>query len=517
MKAGKMRRLRLAIFFLILTILSLTPAYGREVSLRILYVNDFHGVAEPQQVAGSQELLGGVAYLAHEVARLRQEKPTLLLAAGDMFQGNAWANLFLGESSLALMNLMGFDAMAVGNHDFDYGQEMLKKRINKANFPVLGANVEGLKGLKPYVIKEVQGLKVGVIGVVTPDTPVASHPKNVMGLKFLPPGAVLDKYLPELKKQADLVIVLSHIGYEVDRQLAAQVPGLGVIVGGHSHTKVLEPAVVNGAIIVQAWEYAKALGVLDLTLAAGKIKDFQGRLVMIKPEPGREDQAAARLVGKYAAQVNLALDKKVGEATVDLDVRGVRERETNVGNLIADIMRQTAGAQAAILNGGSLRADIAKGPITMKNIYAALPFDNYLVAIKLTGKQIRESLEHGVSGEPGRAGRFPQVSGLTFTYNPRAPVGARVREAAIAGEPLDPGKEYTVATNDFLAAGGDGYQAFGEALRSSPDFSSVGGILTGEKLVYNDASRWLRDVVIDYLRKEKKVAPRIEGRIKETE
>ena len=291
-----MKRLHAVILSLVLVFLCLAPAYGREVNLRILYVNDFHGFAEAHKSVSSQDALGGIAYLAGAVDRLRKEKPTLLVAAGDMIQGNAWANLFQGESSLALMNLMRFDAMVVGNHEFDYGQGVLQKIIAKARFPVLGANVEGVKGLKPYVLKTIQGLKVAIIGVVTPDTPVASHPKNVVGLKFLPPRLVLEKYLPELKKQADLIIVLSHNGVDAERALAASVPGIGVIVGGHSHTKIMDPMVVKDTIIVQAWEYAKALGVLDLTMEDGKVKNFSGHLEMIKPAQGREDKAVALLV-----------------------------------------------------------------------------------------------------------------------------------------------------------------------------------------------------------------------------
>jgi len=513
---GNMKKLPTIILAIILTILFLTPAQGREISLRILYVNDFHGFAEPYRPPGSQEKLGGVAYLAGEVKRLRQEKPTLLLAAGDMIQGHSWANLFQGKSSIALMNLMRFDAMVVGNHEFDFGQDVLKKRIAEARFPVLGANVEGFKnGLKPYVIKDIQGLKVAIIGVVTPDTPQATHPRNVAGLKFLPPATALEKYLPELKKHADLVIVLSHIGYQADRELAAKVPGIGVIVGGHSHTKLLEPAVVGDTIIVQAWEHAKALGVLDLQVEDGKIKNFSGHLEMIKPSQGREDKAVRSLVKKYAARVNAVLGEKIGEAALDLDGEHVRVRETNLGDLLADIFRQAAGASAVIINGGGIRAGIPKGTITVKDIYSVLPFDNYLVAIKLTGKQIREALEHGVSGLEEGAGRFPQVSGLSFTYSRRAPAGSRVKEISIGGQPLDPRKEYVVATNDFMAAGGDGYQVFGEALKSSRDYDCIGGMLKGEKLVYNDAGRWLRDVVIDYLRQQKTVAPQVDGRIKQ--
>jgi 2',3'-cyclic-nucleotide 2'-phosphodiesterase (5'-nucleotidase family) len=215
--------------------------------------------------------------------------------------------------------------------------------------------------------------------------------------------------------------------------------------------------------------------------------------------------------------MDAVLNEKIGEAEVELDGENVRKRETNLGDLVTDIMRRTAKADAALINGGGIRTSIAKGEIRIRDIYSVLPFDNYIVAIRLTGDQIREALEHGVSATGEEAGRFPQVSGLRFRYAPSAPAGARVREVLIGGKPIDPRKEYTVATIDFLAAGGDGYKAFGEALRSSKAFSLIGGVLTGEKLVYNDPGKWLREVVIGVVKAAKKVSPRTEGRIKEVD
>ncbi len=161
---------------------------GPAGHLRILYLNDFHGYAEPHRPVGSSEDVGGIAHLAAEVNRLRVGQPTLLLAAGDMIQGNQWANFFQGASVLGVMNAMKFDALLVGNHEFDFGQEVLKRLIGEAAFPVLGANVEGLSEIRPYALKEIEGRKVLIIGVVTEDTPVMTHPRNVAGLAFLPPG-----------------------------------------------------------------------------------------------------------------------------------------------------------------------------------------------------------------------------------------------------------------------------------------------------------------------------------------
>jgi 2',3'-cyclic-nucleotide 2'-phosphodiesterase (5'-nucleotidase family) len=413
------------------------------------------------------------------------------------------------------MNTMHFDAMVVGNHEFDFGQEVLKKRISEADFPVLGANVEGLGILKPYVIKDINGIRIAIIGVTTEDTPASTHPRNVTGLKFLSPMDAVNKYTVELKNTADIILVLSHIGYQVDRTLAEQVKGIDVIVGGHSHTRVDKPSVVGKTILVQAWEHGKVLGVLDLTLDNGKIIKAEGHLEEIRPDIGKEDWDVLAVVQKYKQKVDAVLGERVGETEVDLDGQNVRRAETNLGDLITDIIRQASGADVAILNGGGIRTSIKKGEIKVKDVYSVLPFDNYIVAIRLTGREIQEALEHGVSAIEREEGRFPQVSGVVFTYSPSADIGSRVKEVIVSGKPLDPDKEYSVATNDFLAAGGDGYRAFGDAIKTSKDFAVIGGMMKGDKLVYSDSGRWLKDVVIQYIKEKKSIAPKTEGRIKE--
>jgi 2',3'-cyclic-nucleotide 2'-phosphodiesterase (5'-nucleotidase family) len=458
---------------------------------------------------------GGAAYLAAKAEALRNERPTLLVSAGDMIQGNNWANLFQGESVIEFMNAMKFDAMALGNHEFDFGQQVLRKRIAEARFPVLGANVEGLGMLKPFVIREVGGVKVALIGVVTEDTPVTTHPGNVAGLKFEPPAQTVRKYVAELRPHADIIVVLSHIGYSADRLLAEQVEGIDVIIGGHSHTRLEQPVTVGRTVIVQAWEHGKALGLLDLTVKEGKIAAASGHLEEIMPVPGTADRQILAIVEKYRQKVDAVLDEKVGETLVDLDGESVRRKETNLGDLITDVMRQVSGAEVAIINGGDIRTSIRKGEILLKNIYAVLPFNDYVVAIRLTGRQIREALEHGVGAIEEGSGRFPQVSGLSFTYSRSATNGSRVKDILIGGAPLIPEKEYTVATNDFLAAGGDGYRVFGDAIRSSADFSDIGGTLKGEKLFYSDPGKWLKDVVAGHIREKRTIAPAAGGRISE--
>jgi len=509
---------RLTILILGIIIFTLTGSLGEagQAVVRVLYVNDFHGFAEPYSPLGSDEKLGGIAYLAAEAGRLRKEVPSLLLSAGDMIQGSNWTNLFRGKPVIDVMNAMSFDAMVVGNHEFDFGKAVLSERVSEAVFPVLGANVHGFEGvLRPYVIKNVGETRVAVIGVVTNETPATTNPGNVVGLKFDDPAEAIGKYVRELRGSVGVVIVLSHEGYAKDRALAEKVRGIDVIVGGHSHTKLREPSRVGDTLIVQAWEHAKALGVLDITLEDGKIISSAGRLDEIRPVPGAGDKTVEAIVAGYEEKIDVLLNEKVGAADSDLDGEKVRYRETNLGDLVTDIIRETSGADAAIINGGTIRTSIKRGEIRVRDIYSVLPFDNYIVAIKLTGKQVLDALEHGVSAVEQGEGRFPQVSGITFRYSLSEMPGHRVKNIIMRGKQIDPGGEYTIATNDFLAAGGDGYRAFGEAVKSSKDFSVTGGAMKGEKLVYSDSGRWLRDVVIHYIREKKRVGPEVEGRIVE--
>jgi len=484
--------------------------------IRILHMNDFHGFATAHKSYGSDEAQGGLAYLAARAEKLRAEKPTLFLAAGDMIQGNNWANLFQGKSSIEAMNAMNFDAMTAGNHEFDFGLSTLKERIGEANFPVLGANVIGLNVLKPYIVKNIDGLSVAVIGIVSDDTAITTHPRNVQGLEFLSPEETVEKYVRELREKNNVIVVLSHAGFSADSELAKKVNGIDVIIGGHSHTKIDKPVFVGKTLIAQAFEHSKALGVIDLTVKKDGITQSTSRLEPIKPV-GEENKSIKSIIAKYQERVETLMNDTVGATLVDLDGTNVRLRETNLGNLIADIMRNTSGADVAIINGGAIRTSIRKGPIKISDVYANVPFDNYIVAVKLTGQQIREILEHGVSAVEEKAGRFPQVSGLRFTYNRSAPKGSRVKEVFVGNKELMTDREYTVATNDFLAAGGDGYKAFGDAVKSSKDYAVIGGTMKGDKLVYSDPGRWLRDVVIDFIKTQQEISPEVEGRIREAE
>jgi 5'-nucleotidase / UDP-sugar diphosphatase len=519
-----LKRFFIVFAWLLLFINCSSTLYGNENEIRILYVNDFHGFAQSYKPYGSDEYAGGIACLAWLANELRKEKPALFLAAGDMIQGNNWANLFQGKSVIEVMNEMRFDAMVVGNHEFDFGQKALRERIAEAKFPVLGANVETdgqgpgkaeLLPFPPYIVKELNGIKIAIIGITTEEMPTMTHPKNLAGLKFLSQAETAEKYVKELRDKVDLIIVLSHIGYYQDIVLAEKVKDIDIIVGGHSHTKVERPALVGKTVVVQAWEHGKVLGVLDVKAADGKITVINDRLFEIKQEKLKKDNAVASIVERYNKKVDVLMDEVIGKTEVDLNGKNTRRAETNFGNLIADIIRQKSGAQVAIINGGSIRTSINRGAIKVDDIYTALPFDNYIIAFTLTGRQIREALENAISLLKEGGGRFPQVSGLTFSYLYSENNPPKIKDIFIAGIPLEPDKNYTVGTNDFLAAGGDGYKQFREAINISGDYSVSGGAMTGKAIVYNDPGRWLRDIVIDYIKSRKNISPATEGRIVE--
>jgi len=491
---------------------------GEKRQIRILHVNDFHGFAAPYRPYGSDELWGGAAFLDAEIRSLRSDPavPTLLLAAGDMIQGDNWANLFQGRSVIELMNAMAFDGMVMGNHELDFGQAALKERIREATFPVLAANVRGIPGLKPFVIKEIGGVKVAVIGLVTERTPLCTHPANAVGLTFLSPRASLEADLPELRKAADVVIVLTHLGHDADRVLAQQVAGgVDAVIGGHSHTRVANPPGIGNAPVLQAWEHGKALGVLDLTLKDGRVTAYSARLVDVKPGGRPAEGPVASLVGRYSQRMEALLSEVVGRTRISLNAAEARYRETNFGSFVADVVRRTAGADVALINGGTLRRSIRKGPIVLKDLHSALPFNNYVVAFRLRGDKLREALEHGVAAVEARDGAFPQISGMTVAYDSLKPPGRRIQRITVGGRELESGREYTVATHDFLAAGGDGYKVFGEVVSAEDLAHPAEGGRQGSKLVYNDASRWLRDIVADTIRTLHEIRPLTENRIVE--
>jgi 5'-nucleotidase len=294
---------------------------------------------------------------------------------------------------------------------------------------------------------------------------------------------------------ADLIVVLSHLGLDGDRALARAVDGIDLIVGGHSHTFLERPETVDGALIVQAGAKGQVLGRLDLTVeqATGQIEDYADTLLPVNDDVAPDPEVQA-LVDAALAEAAETMDQPIGETARPLDPRS--SGEFALGNLICDALRAAEidgrSADVAFHNNGGIRARLAKGPITFGQLYEVLPFDNQLMALDLSGGQLRQILEQSVAGAPGKL----QVSGLAFAFDMDQPAGQRVVEVAVGGEPLDPARIYRVTTIDYLAAGGDGYETFTQ----------------GENVAYGDTEVW---VVAEYIREHSPVDPKVEGRIRQ--
>jgi 2',3'-cyclic-nucleotide 2'-phosphodiesterase (5'-nucleotidase family) len=480
----------------------------------ILYTNDFHSAFDPipaYWLPGSPKL-GGAAQLGTLINQIRnRDKTVFLFDTGDMFTGML-SNLTRGEALMEMMMTMRYDAMAIGNHEFDYGSDNFEKQMNRAPFPVLGANIF-YKGTnhrysRPYAILERDGIRLGVIGIIGQDARSVALPSGVTGLDFLDPIPVVREAVKELKPQVDLIVVLAHQGktgpqqtdaearpevqrdFDEDIKLCGEVDGIDVFVGGHAHRGIETPFVhpKTGTLIVQTYGYGTRLGYLKLRLSGKKVVRREGELLKVWSDKLTPDPAVAAKVELYKQKVAPIIGKVVGKSAVRL-IRDYNV-ESLLGSFVADVMREEGGAEVAFENAGGLRADLPEGEVTNGNILDALPFLNTLVVCEMTGAQIREVLEQGLSLERG----LIQASGLRATYDLSAPIGRRLVELKIGGAMVDDTRTYRVATNSFLAEGGDLYQTFLQSKQKN----------TGTAL---------SDLVIEYFRKRGSITRPTPGRL----
>lgn len=468
------------------------------------HTNDVHGNIEED---GYNKKFG-YAKMATLINQWREENENfLLLDAGDTFQGTIFVNQFQGESILPILNKLDYDVMAAGNHEFDFGYKQLLKLKEQLDYPMISANVfkpDGTELLIPVHYQEVAGKKYAFVGFVAEDTPVLTHPDNVEGLTFKSPVTVAKTLIPKVQEEVDHVVVVSHVGLTVDREIAAAVDGIDLIVGGHSHTPVDKPEYVNGTYIVQDWEYGKSLGRADLYYYNDELVGFTGGLKEYDASV-KADPEIAKMVEEITAQVDEKMKEVISSTDQKLvgDRQFIRSQETNLGNLITDAMYQKtqgiAGHEADVVltNSGGIRADINEGEITKLDLYNVLPFGNTLTTFDVTGAELKAALENGVSKISEGAGRFPQISGMSFKYDVTKPAGERVTEVLVGGEALDEGATYKLATNSFVAAGGDGYAMFKDKDAFNTGYT-----------VY--------DVVEEYLKAQEAINPQVEDRIVDT-
>ena len=510
-----------------------------ETVLHILHTNDFHSRIESvnkydstcnAETEAKGECFGGTARFVTKLAELRKGfeaagEPVLLVDGGDQFQGSLFYTTYKGKAAAEFMNRLGYDAMAVGNHEFDDGPETLAAFMDAVKFPVLSANIDAsqsevLKGkLKGSAIIEVGGEKIGIVGGTTLDTPEISAPGDK--LIFTDDIESITADVEELTRQGvTKIIALTHEGYQRDKELAAAIPGLDAVVGGHTNTYLNSddpkaagpyPTMVTGrdgreVPVVQAYAYGKYLGHLKLIFDdKGKLTKAEGAPILmdasIKP-----DEATQKRIAELGAPIEELKNKRVAETAAPISAESeiCRARECEMGDLVADAMLSRVkdqGVSIAIQNGGGLRASIDAGPISMGEVLNVLPFQNTLATFQVTGADIVVALENGASQIEKGAGRFAQVAGLKYTVDPAAPAGARVSEVLVAKGrdwvPIDLAAVYGVVSNNYMRSGGDGYKIFETKGQNAYDFGPD-----------------LAEVLADYLaRQGPGFTPKIDGRI----
>ncbi|WP_352406307.1 bifunctional metallophosphatase/5'-nucleotidase [Acetoanaerobium noterae] len=436
--------------------------------LVILHFNDTHARVKSVEKDGVVTGVGFDRIAQYKQDLLKENPNVLMLDAGDTLHGQPIATLSQGESIVKILNLMGIDAFTPGNHDFNYGFARLQELEKMMNFPIVSANVmdkSGKEVFKPYVIKEMDGFKVGIFGLSTPETSYKTNPKNVETIDFTDTIAAAKKAVEALEKEnVDVIIALTHLGLDqgddTSDKVAEAVDGIDIVIDGHSHTTLEEGRMVKNTLIASTGEYDKAFGIVTLKIANGEVTEKSAKLMAaadtkdIVPHPD-----VVALLADIDKGLNEILSEKIGTSTVMLDGarENVRTKETNFGQLVADAMLDATGAEVALTNGGGIRASIEAGDITKNHIVTSFPFGNYLVTKEVKGKDIKAALEHGLSKYPEQNGGFPHVAGITFTFNTANPAGSRVSDLMIGGSPIDMEKAYLFVTNDFMAAGGDDY------------------------------------------------------------
>lgn len=497
---------------LTLFLLALPAWSGEWQRLVILHTNDIHGHLPGEEAwwinPNFPPPIGnasGAAAIIKEERKRAEEKGWgfLLLEGGDIFQGTPVGEFSQGRAVIEFMNRLGYDAMAIGNHDLDRGPVFFQDLARQADFPILGANlVDSASGrlpdfLKPYVILERVGLRIGILGLTLQTMRGVQTPENMRGLDILPEIPTARQWLDSLRaRNVDIVIGLHHTGFYRDRIIADSVAGYDVIVGAHSHTGLRQAyeSPINHTIVVQTYGHLSTVGKLELFLdpQTKQIVGYQSELRELYTEEVSPDTAEQRLIKKWTDLAEAGFDSVVGLAAVDLRRAG-GPKESSLGNLMADAIRETVGSDVAFQNSGGIRDDIYKGEVTYRQIYKVDAFSNTIVTMEMTGRQLWTALEVSVMGGHG----IFQVSGLRMTFDPKRPPLSRVLSVEVGGRPLDPEKKYRVATNSFLAAGGGNYRIFKEAEN------------------WTDTGILVRQAMVDFFAKHSPVDIRVESRIRE--
>jgi 5'-nucleotidase / UDP-sugar diphosphatase len=483
------------------------------VELTILHTNDIHGHILPWQGwqdEMSGKMIGGFDRLASAVRKVRAERPNvLLLDAGDTIADSMPAAETKGAVLTQLMNAVGYDAMTIGNHEPDFGPEALRQRVAESRFPVLAANLlqanSNTHFTKPYAIKTVGGLRVGMLGLAYPKTPLTTARKNVEGLEFREGVETAAKYVPLLRKEGvDVVIVLSQLGLSAEKHSAENVPGIDRIAGGHSHNRIREAMRVGSTLIVQAGAHLSDLGRLDLTVDSGKIVAHRRELILLDNDLIDSDEEVAAMLrsaqrrgeGRFAH----ASTPIIRAQTIAGGQPEPRHAQSPADSLFADLIRDKTGVDAVFLPGVGYGVAIQPGIIRDYDLRNLIPHESRVVTMTLTGGRIREILEQAVENvvtqDPAKkVGGMIQVSGIEFTWTEAGQKGTRVKDIRVASLPLDPAHRYQVATNSMLASGGHNYDSFlagTDKKEAGPQFELIREAMANRKEVAAPADHRIR-------------------------
>lgn len=518
------------------------PAMADNFTLNILHINDLHSRIQPinrfDSTCGAEddaagECFGGMARVATAINDLRsgieaEGGNVIVLDAGDQYQGSLMFTTYRGAAAAEMMEAIGFDAMALGNHEFNNGPEGILPLLDGVSFPIVSGNLDvstdpvlgGRVG--DTLVLDVNGTQVGIVSALATDTVETSSPgPNVM---FMDEIEAIQADVDALTADGvDIIIALTHVGLPQDIRIAEAVTGLDLIVGGHSHTYLsADDPDRQGAYptwisnpdntmvpIVQAYAYSKYLGHLEATFDEnGDLVWAEGNTMLLDASVTPDADIAAR-VAELAGPIEAAMADVIGATSefIEGDRAVCRVMECSMGNLVADAMLERVagqGVQIAIQNGGGLRASIDSGEVTMGEIFTVLPFQNTLATFQLTGADVVAALENGVSQVEDGAGRFPQVAGMRYTWNPAGDPGSRIvsaeLETADGWVALDPEAVYGVVSNNFMRNGGDGYSMFRDSGMNAYDFGPG-----------------LEQVVADYVAANSPYMPYTDGRITEAE
>jgi 2',3'-cyclic-nucleotide 2'-phosphodiesterase (5'-nucleotidase family) len=500
---ARQRVARILTCLVVIGILAAGPAAAQEPSpptrgaqLTLLHIND---VYETLPIDGE----GGLARIATLKRRIEASGHTpLVTIGGDFLSSSVASTVFKGQQMIDGFNAMGLDIATLGNHEFDFGKDVLLQRMAESRFQYVMSNVldeatgKPIGNAVPYSIRAVNGLKVGFFGLCLIGEEVS--PERRRGLRFLPPLDAAGTAVAALRSNGvDAIVAVTHLSYDEDRQLALRYPDISVILGGHEHYPIT--AVVGRTLISKAGSDAKRVARIDLRKDGSGVDRHIELIPIDKSLP--DDPATARVVADYETRLGTALDTVVATSVVPLEgeSRQIRSSETNLGNLLADAMRAYVRADVAIINSGSIRGDrtFAAGQLSRRELLTMQPFGNKVCKLEVTGRTIVDALKSATESWPAAAGRFPQVSGVSFSLDRNRPAGDRVSDVRVGGTPIALDRRYTLATSDYQIGGGDGYTMFANQ----------------RMLVGPEAADLIVTALEQYIAAAKQVSPKVEGRI----